>query len=145
MQVSLVPSDYIDEVWPKIEVYMQGAADYTFGRFEVEDIYERLKSNEQQLWIAFDDANVIHGAVVTEVFVYPRMTTLIMHFTGGVNLPKWKQPMLELLQRFAKENGCKVIESYGREGWGKIFKDDGFTKRFMFYELPVEKADATKN
>jgi hypothetical protein len=47
--------------------------------------------------------------------------------------------MLEVLQKFAKDNGCKIIESYGRPGWEKVFTDDGFKKRFMFYELPVEK------
>jgi hypothetical protein len=46
---------------------------------------------------------------------------------------------LKVLQRFAKDNDCSVIESYGREGWGKVFQNDGFKSRFMFYELPVEK------
>jgi hypothetical protein len=66
------------------------------------------------------------------------MNTLVMHFTGGIDLKEWKPSMLELLQRFAKENGCAVIESYGREGWSKVFENDGFKSRFMFYELPVE-------
>jgi len=47
--------------------------------------------------------------------------------------------MLELLQKFGKENDCNIIESYGRAGWAKVFKNDGFKSRFMFYELPVEK------
>ena len=46
--------------------------------------------------------------------------------------------MLALLRKFAKDNGCTIIESYGRPGWERIFKDDGFQQRFMFYELPVE-------
>jgi hypothetical protein len=46
--------------------------------------------------------------------------------------------MLELLQRFAKDHGCSVIESYGRPGWEKVFKNDGYKEVFKFYELPVE-------
>ncbi len=137
MQVSLVPVEYIENVWPSIEAYLDGAATYTYGRFTVADIKNGIMTTPQQLWIAFDGDDV-YGAVVTEVCVYPQMSTLIMHFTGGKQLPKWKTEMLELLQRFAKDNGCTTIESYGRRGWEKVFKNDGFKSRFMFYELPVE-------
>lgn len=135
-----VPKEYIELVWDRIEPYLDGAAKYTYGRFNVEDIKEELLTKDQQLWIAYDDVTeTTYGAVVTEIITYPRLKTLVMHFTGGIELPKWKTPMLEALQEFARNNDCDVIESYGREGWGKVFKDDGFTKRFMFYELPVEK------
>ena len=138
MQVSYVPLEYIEYVWPKIEAYLKGAADYTYGRFTIEDIKIGLFNKPQQLWIAYDENENIFGAVVTEILTYPQMKTLVMHFTGGVKLKLWKKDMLELLQRFAKGNDCEVIESYGRMGWSKVFKNDGFKSRFMFYELPVE-------
>ena len=118
---------------------MDGAAKYTYGRYTTDDIRVGLAKGEQQLWIAYDGQHV-YGAVVTEFCEYPRMRTLVMHFTGGEELTKWKAPMLELLQRFASDNNCALIESYGRPGWAKIFEHDGFRQRFMFYELPVEAA-----
>ncbi len=139
MEVSLIPIEYINHVWPQIEEYMNGAAKYTFGRFTAQDIYDGLMSKPQQLWIAFDkEDNQIYGAVVTQVHPYPRLTGLVMHFTGGKEIQKWKDPMLALLRKFAKDNGCTIIESYGRPGWERIFKNDGFKQQFMFYELPVE-------
>lgn len=138
MQVSLVLPEHIESVWPSIETYMQGAAEYTFGRYTVEDIKKGLYEKPQHLWIAFKD-NEMFGTVVTEVFEYPRMKALVMHFTGGKELTLWKSPMLEVLQKFAKDHGCNIIESYGRRGWGKVFENDGFKEKFMFYELPVEK------
>ena len=139
MQVSFVPVEYIDIVWPQARAYLDGAAKYTYGRFTVEDIKVGIETKPQQLWIAFEDDDNVLGAVVTEVITYPRMKALVMHFTGGVELAKWKPDMLKVLQRFAKDNDCAVIESYGREGWGKVFQNDGFKSRFMFYELPAEK------
>lgn len=137
-----VPKEYIEVVWPKIEGFLKGAADYTYGRFEVSDIKQSLLTTEQQLWVAYDDeTEEAFGAVVTQILTYPRMKSLVMHFTGGIELPKWKAPMLALLQEFSRNNGCSVIESYGRDGWEKVFKDDGFKKRFMFYELPVENTN----
>jgi hypothetical protein len=137
MEVSLVPVEYIESVWPSIEEYAKGAAMYTYGRFTSDDIKQGVLTKPQQLWVAFDN-DEMYGMVVTEVSEYPQLKTLVMHFTGGKDLIKWKSSMLKLLQRFAKDHGCNVIESYGREGWGKVFAEDGFVKRFMFYELPVE-------
>lgn len=138
MIVSAVLPQDIEYVWSHIEDYMRGAAKYTHGRFEVEDIKRCLTTDRiQQLWIAYEDDKV-YGAVITEIMEYPRMRVLVMHFTGGVELPKWKADMLELLQRFARDNGCKTIESIGRAGWKKVFKNDGFKSNTMFYELPVE-------
>lgn len=136
MNVSLVlPNDY-DNFWPLIQEYMEGAAKYTYGRFTAEDIRNCL-DDSKQLWIAFDDK--VYGAVITEVVTYPQMKSLVMHFTGGIELPKWKDEMLALLRRFAKDQDCKTIESFGRTGWKRIFKNDGFKSNFMFYELPVEE------
>lgn len=135
MQISLVLPEHYDVIWPDIHDYMAGAAKYTYGRFEAEDIKENLKEKEQQLWIAFD--NSIKGAVITEIIQYPRIRVLSMHFTGGKELQTWKQPMLNILQSYAKDKGCEVIESMGRNGWSKVFKDDGFKPRLTYYELPV--------
>ena len=138
MQVSLVPIEFIELVWPSINKYIEGAAEFTYGRYTAFDIKHDLYNNQkQQLWIAFKDNNY-YGAVVTEICEYPQMRTLVMHFTGGIQLLKWKKPMLNILKKFAKDNSCKVIESYGRPGWGKIFKKDGYEQKFVFYELPVE-------
>ena len=134
MQISLVLPEHYDVIWPHIHAYMEGAAKYTYGRFEAEDI--RAGLDKQQLWIAFDE-NKVFGAVVTEILTYPRLTTLMMHFTGGIELKRWKKPMLETLQRYGAEKNCDLIESYGRRGWEKVFKNDGFKSRFMFYELPI--------
>lgn len=137
MKASIVlPEDY-DNFWHLIQEYMDGAAKYTYGRFTVEDILEGLKTKDQQLWVAYDDK--VYGAVITEIAEYPQMKSLVMHFTGGIELPKWKDEMLALLRRFAKDQGCKTIESFGRTGWKRIFKNDGFKSQFMFYELPVEE------
>ena len=136
MQVSVVLPEHIEAVWPQIKEYLHGAAEYTFGRYTVDDIKKGLYDKPQHLWIAFEDTKIF-GAVVTEVFDYPQLKALVMHFTGGIDLPKWKDQMLKLLQQYAKDHQCDIIESYGRRGWGNVFKNDGYKERFTFYELPV--------
>lgn len=141
MEVTLVPHEHIEMVWPKIESYMKGAADYTYGRFTVDNIKKDLleKPDSQQLWIAFN-SDGFYGAVITELWQYPQIKTLIMHFTGGKKLLKWKQPMLELLQKFARDNDCEIIESYGRRDGKKYLnkmdiKNNSYFMNYLWSRL----------
>ncbi len=137
MNIALVPKEDYITIFPLLEDYLNKAAKYTYGRYSANDITNELLTKQQQLWIAFEDTNMF-GFVVTEVITYPKMKTLIMHFTAGKELLLWKDDMLAELRSFAKLNDCKVIESYGRKGWAKVFKQDGYNTKFIFYELPVE-------
>ena len=140
MKITLVPTEHIESVWPKVQSYMERAAKYTYGRFTAEDIKSELlkHSNVQQLWIAFEEGDV-YGAYVTEIVQYPRLKTCVIHFLGGKHFKKWGWLGLEILQKFAKEHECDVMESFGRPGWKKIWEKDGYKPRYTLYELPVEK------
>jgi hypothetical protein len=136
IQVSLVKPQDVDAVWPKVEKYLLGAAEYTYGRFTVIDIYKSIVVNKNSLWIAFEDNHVL-GAVVTNIVAYPRKKMLCMQFCGGENLELWRSPMLTLLRKSAKDNGCDGLESSARPGWAKIFKDDGYSQCWVTFELPL--------
>jgi hypothetical protein len=136
VEVSLVTREYVDTCWDQIKEYLEGAAEYTFGRYTVDDIKDCVTDYDFHLWVAFDDTK-FYGAVVTDFTHYPRFKALSMQFCGGVELDKWKSPMLNILQRWARDNGCEKIESFGRPGWSKVFKDDGYVERFRLYELPI--------
>lgn len=136
MEVSLVPKEYVEGCWDQIEGYLEGAAKYTYGRYTVQDIKDCITDYDYQLWVAFED-DKIYGAVVTEIVHYPQCKMLSMQFTGGVELKKWKNPMLDILQRWARDNRCEKIESPGRPGWARVFRDDGYEAKFITYELPV--------
>tara|TARA_R110000796_G_C14553334_1_gene434092 strand:- start:2198 stop:2641 length:444 start_codon:yes stop_codon:yes gene_type:complete len=138
MKVSMVPREHVIDIWDTVKPHLEKAAEYTYGRYEVEDILDCLTDYDYTLWIAFDDKE-IKGAVVTMVSSYPRKKYLDMVFTGGVELEKWKKPMLELLQKWAFDTECDGIESIGRPGWAKIFKSDGHKPLWNTYELPVAK------
>ena len=49
MEVSLVPVEYIESVWPSIESYMEKVAKFTYGRFKADDIKNDLQTKQQQL------------------------------------------------------------------------------------------------
>lgn len=139
MQVTMVPLEYVHQCWPSVEEYLKGAAEYTHGRYEVQDILDAITDYDHTLWIAFDESG-IKGAVVTNFANYPRKRYLVMSFCGGVELDKWKDPMLKLLQHWAHDNGCEGVEATARLGWAKIFKNDGHTPLWQTFQLPAADA-----
>lgn len=139
MQVSMVPSEHVDAVWDSVKDYLDGAAQYTHGRYTVDDIYDCIKEYDYTLWVAFDK-DKIKGAVVTSFAYYPRKKYLVMTFCGGEQLEQWKGPMLKLLQRFAYDTQCDGIEATARLGWAKIFKSDGHKPLWQTFQLPAADA-----
>jgi hypothetical protein len=137
MEVSLVPTEYVDTCWNKVEGFIAKAAKYTYGRYTTGNIYDIVKEGDYQLWVAFD-GETFKGAVVTNIMNYPQKKILCMQFCGGEELKLWKQPMLDLLKRFARDLGCEGIESTGRPGWAKIFENDGYKATWVTYELPID-------
>lgn len=136
VKISLVPTEHTVPVWPKVRRFMVESAEYTYGRYEAEDILDSVLDGNQ-LWIAFTDEGDVIGAVVTSIENYPRKRALAMHFCGGEDLARWKGPMLKTLQMWARDAGCDVIESSGRPGWTRIFAEDGHKPLWHTYELPI--------
>jgi len=139
IKVSMVPPDHVFQCWDKVEKYLEGAAQYTHGRYEVGDILDCITDYDHTLWIAFDDEE-IKGAVVTNIMTYPRKKYLSLVFCGGVELDEWKDDMLKLLQCWAYDNNCDGIEATARPGWLKIFKDDGHKSLWHTFQLPAGDA-----
>jgi len=137
IQVSHVPTEYINSCWKDVEGYLKKALEYTNGRYEIEDLYLALYKYDHHLWIAFDE-NEIKGAVVTHILVYPRKKFLCMAFCGGKELDTWKDEMIVMLKNFAIDMKCDGLEATGRKGWAKVLKSQGHEFLWDTFELPLE-------
>ena len=134
--ISLVPVEYVDQVWDTVEPYLKKALKYVSGKYEPEDVYSLVVDYNYPLWIAFDDEG-IKGTVITRFVQYPRKKYLFLEFCGGRDGFSWKAPMLDVLRSWAKDNGCDGIEGAGRAGWQKVFEKDGYKPTLRHFELGV--------
>ena len=82
IEVSLVPVEYIDTCWDKVEKFVDKAAKYTYGRYTTNNIYDMVKEGDYQLWVAYDGKD-FKGVVVTNILTYPQRKLLGMQFCGG--------------------------------------------------------------
>lgn len=133
---SLVPAELLDVISAQVYPHLEKAAEYTFGRYEPEDIMDAIRSGNAHLWVALRDDHIV-GITVTRFWHYPRKKCLDMVFIGGDEGFSWKDPMLDILQRWARDSECAVIESSGRPGFARAFRDDGYKLLWQVYELPV--------
>jgi len=139
VKCSMVPPEHVDACWQDVEKYLEGAVKYTHGRYTVSDVYDCIKEYGHTLWIAFDEEG-IKAAIVTSFMHYPRKKYLMMGFCGGVEISKWKDPMLKLLRHWAFDNQCDGIEAFGRMGWAKVLKKDGYKPLWQTFQLPAADA-----
>ena len=140
IQASLVPTEHVPSVWDAVKPYLNKVTALTAGRYETEDVYDLVTNKGYLLWIAFDE-ETIKGVVVTFFMDYPRARYLYLLMCAGEEGHSWKMPMLELLQRFARDNDCAGLEASGRLGWAKIFKGQGYKPLWQVFEVPVGDGD----
>lgn len=133
MRVSLVPAAYLDEVWGRVGPMLEPAVAVTHGRYTVADVRDLLLLDQMTLWIAFDDDG-IQGCQVTQIIGYPSKRCLCSLFTAGRRLREWRDPMMELLTRFARDADCTAIEGQGRAAWVKMLEPWGAREIAVLFE-----------
>lgn len=144
MSVSLVPPEMISGLWSNIFPHLSKAAEYTFGRYEPEDIFEFVLNGEGHLWVVFEDKKIV-GITITRFWQYPRKKCLDVLFLGGEDWYDWRNDMFDTLHRWAVDSGCDVIESSGRAGFARVFKDRGYKPMWQVFEFPVAAGAGGQN
>lgn len=134
MNVSLVPVDHVNDVWDSVKSFLSPAVKVTNGRYMLYDVYVAIQTSKMQLWIAFDDERKILGCEVTSITDYPSRRILTSLFTGGREIRKWRDQMMDVLIRWAEDNECTGIEGYGKKGWIKMLEPYGVTSSLTMFE-----------
>ena len=102
MQVTLIPREHVKSIWPQVLPHAEKAAEYSYGRYGVEDILDSIEQYNHDLWLAFNKVGInevgIKGMVVTVVKPYPKKTCLDMVFCAGDDGMEWKDSMLKVLK-----------------------------------------------
>ena len=70
MEVSLIPADFVGGLMPRLFPHISKAAEYTFGRYEPEDIIDAVLDEAAHLWVVIEDDDII-GVTITRFWQYP--------------------------------------------------------------------------
>lgn len=125
--VTAVPPKYVEEVWPLVQGYLSKAVRFQKDTFNIEAVKEMLDREQIILWVMLDEntGNPV-AAATTRVVEYPVCRSMAIDWIGGKRMKEWLPKFSETLDKYAKDNGCKYIEGWGRPGWIKALKPFGY-------------------
>lgn len=137
MIVTLVPFEHVDQVWADVRPKLEPAVAVTNGRYTTWDVYVLLQQQRMQLWVALTDENIVQGIEVTQIIDYPSKRVLASLFTGGDRLREWREPLMAVLIRWARDNGCEALEGHGRAGWLRMLAPYGVKAGLVHFEKEI--------
>ena len=138
-EVSLVDPNYVSAVWDRVEPILGKSLHTAHGRFTMESILREIVNFQQHLWVVFNDDKEIVAALTTRFVDYPDKRLLAGQFFGGKDIMQWRDPMLETLERWAKDNHCAGVEMTGRKGFAKVLAPHGWTPEYTVFEKMFEE------
>lgn len=134
-----VLADEVASWWPHVEGWVGEALSHGPGLYAPDDVFERIKAREMQLWVACDDEEPI-GCVTTSVEKFPRRTALMIGVVAGRRgrVRPWIKGMDDLLRAYAQHKGCDVQLAEGRLGWDR-FVGNGWRTVSTYYMRELEQ------
>ena len=72
---------------------------------------------------------------MTRILCYPRSRSLLIELLGGEGMAEWIH-LIQHLEVYAREQGCRHVEVQGRRGWERALAGEGYT--FMRQMLEKE-------
>jgi hypothetical protein len=139
MKVSLIPIDLVHRVWSQVGPILNLAIAESNGRYVDQDVLKLCAEGRQQLWVMFED-DVIHAAATTAIIDYPQRRALCGVFLAGDRMKEWNEPFVDMLERFAKDMGCDLVEMSGRKGWARFMKKFNWAQSAVVLEKDITNA-----
>jgi len=119
VKITGIPSKDIDTYWSAVEPLLKKATDRGTD-YLIVDLYEQIDNGTMQLWVAFDDKEIL-AACTTKIITYPRLRVCGLTHIGGKGMRDWLR-FEPIVSEWAKEHGCSHLEGYARPGWLRVLK-----------------------
>lgn len=139
IQIGLVPHGQLTFWIASLYKYLKKSEAWTRGRATADDIVRFIYTGQMNLWVFHVDGQAV-GQMITEIKQYPRVKCLVMQYCAGEShyMQYCEDKMHEILESYAKDAGCKMIEFIGRPGWKKTALGHGYVVESSVYEKYLE-------
>jgi len=135
MTVTLVPKEGLRAVWPIVEPMFKRVLDRTPGRFLPVDILVEILKEQRSLWVYYDDETKnIEATFTTKIYDVPLGKICCFEWGAGKNVEEWVHESLDLIEQYARENGCTRLEGHGRRGWKDWLFEHGWKELSTSFE-----------
>jgi len=115
--IMISPDDALAH-WATISALFKQAYDKGQGESSMSDYMKKILNKHAQCWVILED-DKITAAGLTEFMYYSQHKTLHIILFTGTDFEE-QSKMFPIVEAFAKAEGCKAIEQWGRPGWAKV-------------------------
>jgi hypothetical protein len=131
-----VNSEFVQQLWPKVEKFIFSALEYSNGEYTAEQLKVLVVRREQILLIGIDEENTIHGAATVQFIDYPNYRVAFITTIGGRLIASVEN--FEQLVNWCKSCGATKIQGVARKSierlWKRLFN---FENRYSIVEKDI--------
>ena len=119
MKTTLLTPDLVTENWHLIKEPLRDSLEHGVGESTLTDYLKRVLNWQAQVWLFTDGDDQIKGVGLTQFIQYSQHKTLHIVACSGIDWADWADQYY-VVEEFAKKNGCKAVEQWGRPGWSRL-------------------------
>tara|TARA_R100001460_G_scaffold6483_1_gene17031 strand:+ start:602 stop:1045 length:444 start_codon:yes stop_codon:yes gene_type:complete len=145
MKLVRIPTSNVNEVWSLVKQDIQNALTYSGDYTDSQFVFDCLKNNKMQMWIIWDKSKSktlekYYGVVVTEVIQRKLKKSCQIFIMTGRHRQKWTG-LIQVLEDFALEQNCDLMELNARVGWQKVLQNYDYKRTHVVLEKQLIKKE----
>lgn len=146
-KVILLTPQQVVEHWRTIEPAIDSALKSSVGESTTYDYLTWLQNPDYyQCWVVQDEESIVNISI-TKINTYATHKALHLVTTTGINGARWDsyKTAHHTIEQFARDQGCRRIEMYGRKGWSRVLDKLTGSKNEKYKEVYVVHSMELKN
>ena len=141
LSIQVVDTNYIAQVWPRVEGYLVDAlvkdndAPEWSECYNIHHVQAFLANGMWLLLVAVDEQAEIQGAATMSFANYPMARVAFISLIGGRLISN--RDTFEQMKMILKQRGATKVQGYGRESIVRLWKRYGFEPRTTLVEVKL--------
>jgi len=137
MKVQHVPIEFVNQVWPQVEGYIEAAIEQQQGQkdYTLDQVKTLVVMGHWLLLVASAEDNEIKGAATVSFSTRPNHRVAFITYIGGrlITNPNTFQQLSTIL----KQRGATVIEGAVNEAVARLWQRYGFTEKYSIVGVTI--------
>ena len=128
LKIQQVPLEYVNQVWPQVEGYIEQALGYSCGDYSAEEAKVMVTTGMWSLIVAVTPENTVQGAAIVSYFNRPNARVGFVVAIGGKlvsNKDTWAQ-----FENILRANGATYLEGAGRDSIVRLWSRYGMEPKY---------------
>jgi len=139
MNISLIPPDLIDVVWPQCVPLFRKVEEDTPTDVSVDRLYRYLKEGDNSLIVVSEGTEIVAAVSCLLEELDTGLKVLYFPHIGGSKLNLWMDDFMIFADDLARRLGCVEIRGMAtRRGWLRALKNHGWNEHYTVIKHEVK-------